>query len=107
VFLAFDDLGAPGERLMEDAIRWTPATPVGEDLRRQLALLRRRGWAASTGERQAGVGTVSAPVFGSLGDLLAVISVSGPESRLGRIAAKRYAPAVVATAREIRGALTP
>jgi DNA-binding IclR family transcriptional regulator len=53
------------------------------------------------------VASVSAPVFGSLGDLLAVISVSGPESRLGRIAAKRYAPAVVATAREIRTALTP
>jgi DNA-binding IclR family transcriptional regulator len=107
VFLAFDDLGAPGERLIEDAIRWTPATPVGEDLRRQLIHIRRRGWAASAGERQAGVGSVSAPVFGPVGELLAVISVSGPESRLGRVAAKRYAPAVVATARDIRAALTP
>jgi hypothetical protein len=33
--------------------------------------------------------------------------VSGPESRLGRVAAKRYAPAVVAIARDIRAALTP
>jgi DNA-binding IclR family transcriptional regulator len=107
VFLAFDDLGAPGERLMEDAIRWTPATPVGEDLRRQLALIRRRGWANSAGERQPGVASVSAPVFGPIGELLAVISVSGPESRLGRVAAKRYAPAVVATARDIRAVLTP
>jgi DNA-binding IclR family transcriptional regulator len=107
VFLAFGELGAPGERLIEDAVRWTPATPVGEDLRRQLALIRRRGWANSAGEREPGVGSVSAPVFGSLGDLLAVISVSGPESRLGRVAAKRYAPAVVATARDIRAALMP
>jgi DNA-binding IclR family transcriptional regulator len=107
VFLAFDDLGPPGERLIDDAIRWTPATPVGEDLRRQLALIRRRGWANSSGERQPGVGSVSAPVFGPIGEFLAVISVSGPESRLGRVAAKRYAPAVVATAREIRAALTP
>lgn len=107
VFLAFDDLGAPGERLIDDAIRWTSETPVGEDLRRQLTHIRRRGWASSAGERQAGVGSVSAPVFGPAGELLAAISVSGPQSRLGRIAAKRYAPAVVATAREIRAALTP
>lgn len=106
VFLAFGELGAPGERLIDDAIRRTPATPVGEDLRRQLHLVRRRGWANSAGEREPGVGSVSAPVFGSLGELLAAVSVSGPESRLGRVAAKRYAPAVVATARDIRAALT-
>jgi DNA-binding IclR family transcriptional regulator len=105
VFLAFDDLGAAGDRLIEDALQWTPATPIGEDLRRQVALVRRRGWANSAGERQPGVGSVSAPVFGPYGEFLAVISVSGPETRLGRIAAKRYAPAVVSTAREIRGAL--
>jgi DNA-binding IclR family transcriptional regulator len=107
VFLAFGELGEPGKRLIEDAVRWTPATPVGEDLRRQLALIRRRGWANSAGEREPGVGSVSAPVFGRIGDLLAVVSVSGPESRLARATAKRYAPAVVATARDIRAALMP
>jgi DNA-binding IclR family transcriptional regulator len=107
VFLAFDDLGAAGERLIRDAVRWTPTTPIGEDLRRQLPRIRRRGWANSAGERQPGVGSVSAPVFGASGEFLAVISVSGPESRLGRAAAKRYAPAVVAAAREIREALGP
>jgi DNA-binding IclR family transcriptional regulator len=107
VILAFDHFGAPAERLINEEFKWTDATPVGEDLRRQLAMIPRRGWAASSGERQVGVGSVSAPVFGPFGEFLAAISVSGPGTRLGRIAARRYAPAVVATAREIRGALTP
>jgi DNA-binding IclR family transcriptional regulator len=107
VILAFDHFGAPAERLIDEEFKWTDDTPVGEDLRRQLAMIPRRGWAASSGERQVGVGSVSAPVFGPFGEFLAAISVSGPGTRLGRIAAKRYAPAVVATAREIRAALTP
>ena len=105
VFLAFDDLGAAAERLIDDAPRRTETTPVGDALRRQLAGIRRRGWASSAGERQAGVGSVSAPVFGPAGELLAAISVSGPDTRLGRAAARSYGPAVVATAREIGTAL--
>jgi DNA-binding IclR family transcriptional regulator len=106
VFLAFDDLGPAADRLIDQASAPTPATPVGADLRRQLALIRRRGWASSAGERQTGVGSVSAPVFGPDGELLAAISVSGPQARLGRTTAKRYAPAVVTTAEEIRAALS-
>ena len=108
IFLAFDsDLGQEARRLMDEAVAWTPATPLGEDLRRQLAQVRRRGWANSAGERQSGVGSVSAPVFGPSGELLAAISVSGPQTRLGRSTAKRYAAAVVAVSREISAALSP
>jgi DNA-binding IclR family transcriptional regulator len=107
VILAFDHFGPPAERLINEEFKWTETTPVGEDLRRQLSLIPRRGWAATSGERQVGVGSVSAPVFGPFGEFLAAISVSGPGTRLGRIAAKRYAPTVVAAAREIRAALTP
>ena len=49
--------------------------------------------------------SVSAPILGSNDALVAVVSVSGPLSRIGRIGAKRYASAVVATAREIETAL--
>jgi DNA-binding IclR family transcriptional regulator len=83
----------------------TPATPTGERLRRQLATIRRRGWATSAGERQAGVGSVSAPVRGSRGETVAAVSISGPTSRIRRVDAKRYAPAVVAAAGEIERAL--
>jgi DNA-binding IclR family transcriptional regulator len=63
------------------------------------------GWASSAGEREPGVGSVSAPIFEPLGALIAVVSLSGPEQRIGRITAKRYASAVVEAAREIESAL--
>lgn len=48
-----------------------------------LRQVRERGWATSVAERESGVASVSAPVRGPGGQLLAVISVSGPISRLG------------------------
>jgi DNA-binding IclR family transcriptional regulator len=83
----------------------TLATPTGERLERQLSAARKHGWASSAGERKEGVGSVSAPVFDPLGELVAVVSISGPTSRVGRIGAKRYAPAVKGAAREIEAAL--
>jgi DNA-binding IclR family transcriptional regulator len=74
-------------------------------LERRLATTRRRGWAESVAERAPGVASVSAPIFGRDGVLLAAVSVSGPASRLGNLRAKRYAPAVVEAAREIQAAL--
>ena len=67
----------------------------------QLLTTARRGWADSVGEREPGVASVSAPVFGPGGTLVAAVSVSGPATRLGATSAKRYAPAVVEAAREI------
>jgi DNA-binding IclR family transcriptional regulator len=65
-----------------------------------LLTTRRRGWADSYGEREKGVASVSAPVFGPLGELLAAVSISGPQMRLAG-QGKRYGPAVVEAAREI------
>jgi DNA-binding IclR family transcriptional regulator len=93
------------EAFVRQARTLTDRTPVGERLERQLATARRQGWIGSAGERQAGVGSVSAPVLGPLGELVAVVSISGPTSRIGSISAKRYAPAVVTAAREIERAL--
>jgi DNA-binding IclR family transcriptional regulator len=104
VFLAFGPPALTAE-LLATADRFTPVTPVGERLERQLAIARRLGWASSTGEREPGVGSISAPVQDPHGALLAVVSLSGPEHRVGRISAKRYAAAVVETAREIEGSL--
>jgi DNA-binding IclR family transcriptional regulator len=103
-FLAF---GPPmlTAQLLADAKPITPRTPSGERLDRQLATARRVGWASSAGEREPGVGSVSAPIFEPLGALLAVVSLSGPEQRIGPLRAKRYAPAVVDAAREIERAL--
>ena len=65
-----------------------------------------RGWASSAGEREDGVGSVSAPVVGHHEELVAVVSISGPTSRVSRIGARRYAPAVIAAARRDRGLLS-
>jgi len=74
-------------------------------LDQQVLTAKRRGWAESAGEREPGVASVSAPIIGPYDALIAVVSISGPISRLGRAAAKRHAPAVTATAREIERAL--
>jgi DNA-binding IclR family transcriptional regulator len=75
-------------------------------LDQQVATTRRRGWADSVAEREPGVASVSAPVFAPGDALLAAVSVSGPASRLGRLRATRYAPAVVEAAREIERAVS-
>jgi DNA-binding IclR family transcriptional regulator len=72
---------------------------------RMLAEVRRRGWAQSVGQREAGVASVSAPVLKADGSLLAAISISGPIERLGRAPGQRFAPVLVAGARRIAAAL--
>src|SRR6201992_3408572 len=58
------------------------------------AQLRRRGWAASVAEREAGVASVSAPVRGAGGRVVAAISVSGPIERLTRSPGRLHAAGV-------------
>src|SRR3954447_6714681 len=73
---------------------------------RSLAEVRRRGWAQTVGQREAGVASVSAPVLGPDGGLLAAISISGPIERLGRTPGARFAPVLIAGARRITAALS-
>lgn len=69
-----------------------------------LTQVRRRGWAASVAEREAGVASVSAPVRGPGGRVVAAVSVSGPIERLTRSPGRLHAP-VVARAGEKVGEL--
>ncbi len=88
-------------------LAWGPP-PADKDisgLGTALITTRRRGWADSFGEREAGVASVSAPIFGANDRLLAVVSVSGPQARLAGQQAKRYGPAVVDAARQIEALL--
>lgn len=71
-----------------------------------LRAVRQRGWAASVAEREAGVASVSAPVYGPDG-VVAALSVSGPIDRLGRRPGPRFAPALVRGADRLRRATTP
>jgi DNA-binding IclR family transcriptional regulator len=72
-----------------------------------LTAVRRRGWAASVGEREPGVASVSAPVFAPDGRVVAAVSVSGPIDRLTRTPGRLHADAVVAAARALSTAIAP
>ena len=75
-----------------------------------LATVRATGWAATVGEREAGVASVSAPVrIGAA--VVAALGVSGPAERLGPDPGSRFAAPVLAAAADLaraRGApVTP
>jgi DNA-binding IclR family transcriptional regulator len=67
----------------------------------ELAATRRRGWADSAEEREAGLGSVSAPVFGPDGRVLAAVSVSGPLQRLTRAPGRRHGAVVRRSAEQL------
>lgn len=83
---------------------WSTDSEIGELLAgaaftpRSLAEVRRRGWAQSVGEREAGVASVSAPVRDRSGAVVAAMSVSGPIERIGRRPGVALAPRVLAAA---------
>lgn len=66
-----------------------------------LGQVRRRGWAATAAEREPGVASVSAPVRGPGGRVIAAVSVSGPIERLTRSPGRLHAGAVVAAGEKI------
>ncbi|GAB3425868.1 IclR family transcriptional regulator [Flindersiella endophytica] len=70
-----------------------------------LAAVRRRGWAQSVGEREAGVASVSAAIRSPSGKVVAAVSVSGPIERLSRQPGRMHAPAVMAAAERLSEAL--
>lgn len=82
-FLAFLDEDEIESYLQADLARVTPKTVTDvRKLRKELTVIRERGWAQSLGERQAGAGSVAAPVFEAGGAPVAVVSVCGPVERI-------------------------
>lgn len=75
--------------------------PSAEFTERTLAEVRRRGWAQSAAEREAGVASVSAPVRDRTGAVVAAISVSGPIDRMGRRPGERWAVDLLAAAEDL------
>ena len=81
-------------------LAWGPTASAGSigrgrhrRARVDLPATRRRGWADSYGEREAGVASVSAPVFGpGRSTSLAAVSVSGPQPAARRARAQALRP---------------
>jgi DNA-binding IclR family transcriptional regulator len=83
VILAFD----PDARAALDSPlpSYTARTiSTSEGLERELARIRRDGWAVSRGEWSVEVGGIAAPVFGRDGRIGGALALSAPISRLGR-----------------------
>jgi DNA-binding IclR family transcriptional regulator len=72
---------------------------------RTLAEVRRRGWAQSIAEREAGVASVSAPLRSTDDEVIAALSISGPIERLGRSPGLRAGPLLLQGAARVAEAL--
>jgi len=70
-----------------------------------LADVREHGFAESSAEREPGVSSVSAPVWGTAGSVIAAVSISGPAERLTASPGTVHSDAVVAAARQLSDVL--
>lgn len=73
-------------------------------LRRELARVRRQGWAELVDELEVGLVSLSAPVRDPGGALAALVGVSGPTFRLPRAQRRALVPAILAAAAEVEAA---
>ena len=63
-------------------VRFTDRTVTSRArLERDLATIRRQGYATTVGERFPGATAVAAPIFGADGSVIAAVNVSGPTNR--------------------------
>jgi IclR family KDG regulon transcriptional repressor len=82
--------------------RFTSATTTTvAELEREFAAIREQGYAHSTGEHDASVFGISAPVFSGDGRLEAAATIAGPLSRWQAARGDMYIEAVVDAARQI------
>ncbi|MER6438328.1 MULTISPECIES: IclR family transcriptional regulator [unclassified Streptomyces] len=100
VFMAYDPL-ARSAAVGHGLSRHTARTIVDIDLLdQQLDEIRKLGYAASFEERDLGAASVSAPVFGITGDLVAVVGIGAPTQRLTPSDVGDIAPKVIAAAED-------
>lgn len=80
----------------------TPATVVDTDeLRRELEVARRTGYALSFAERTPGIHTVAAAIFDHAGSVVGSLSMSGPEMRMSAERMHSLGPLVRDAARTV------
>lgn len=71
-----------------------------DELTQQLAAIRRAGFSATFEERDAGAASISAPVFGLNGELVAALGIGAPLQRVSPADVERLAPVVMELARD-------
>jgi DNA-binding IclR family transcriptional regulator len=102
VGLAFGASGLPASSLE----RYTARTVTDRArLEAELARIRVQGYAEAAGEREEDLNAIAAPVFGSRGELAAILGVQGPASRFDRGAMREAAGPLLALSRAASDAL--
>lgn len=92
------------ERLLDGwvPLARTPHSITDPDvLRKELAAVRRRGYATNVNEAEVGVASVAAPIRNWTGAVVAAVSLAGPVVRMNRGALRALAPIVGETAEAI------
>ena len=85
---------------------FTPTTiKTSVSLRKELDLVRKRGFATNIGEFQPNVAGLAAPVRNGHGDVIAAVGIAGPLDRLKPRTIKSLVPAVLEVARDISQAM--
>jgi IclR family transcriptional regulator, KDG regulon repressor len=100
VLLAF----LPERRLDGLLAGWRPERRTGAticglgQLRAELARVRAQGWAENIGESEVGVASVAAPIRNARGEVIAAVSVAGPDMRVNGDTLRRFFRASVTQA---------
>ena len=85
-----------------ELVQLTPNTIVDrERLRDELDAIRARGYGTSQGERILGAVSISAPVYGLTGQVVAALTVSGPAFRFTPDAVQQALPRLLQAARHM------
>jgi len=105
IFMAYDE-DAVRAALEDGLVAYTEkAVTDPEVLDKRLEQIREQGWAFTEEEREPGLNSVAAPVFGPGGAVVAALAVGAPSFRLTHAAAEGLAADVCATAEAISRAL--
>lgn len=97
-----DRLAALSQRLE----KYSPSTITDpDDFLREMARIRKQGFAVSNGEWRAGVRGLAAPIREPGGTVIASIGISGPDERMKTAQVRVLAPAVIDAAREVEAQL--
>ncbi|UGS34204.1 IclR family transcriptional regulator [Capillimicrobium parvum] len=71
----------------------------------EIVRVRERGWGEAAGEREPDLNALAAPVFGRTGELVAVLGVQGPATRLDDARRRAVLPALSEAAAALSAAL--
>jgi DNA-binding IclR family transcriptional regulator len=102
VMLAFGAVPLPRGRLQA----FTPKTIVDQRaLAAEIERVRSSGWAEAVDERELGLSAIAAPIWGSNGELAAVVALQGPSSRFDRAAMEKALPLLLTCAARVSRSL--